>query len=270
MCTVSTGGFSTKAASIGFYQSPLIEFIIMIFMILGGTTLVLYVKLWNGDMRVLHQDSQIFTYLSVLCGAALLVTCWQWLQGSADFLTSLRQGIFTTVSMITTTGYITSDYTKWGPFFTMFFFLVSAIGGCTGSTTGGIKIFRFQVLFALTKAHLLQLRRPHGVYVPVYQNHKINDSVAFSVFTFVTLYCFSLLTIALILSGMGIDFITSLSGAAACISNIGPGLGELIGPHTSFIISENAPKLVMMAGMILGRLELLTIIVLFIPAFWRD
>ncbi len=270
MCTVSTGGFSTKDTSIGFYQNPLIEVIIMVFMVLGGTTLILYVRLWNGDIKILRRDSQLRAYLSVLLISSLIVTFWQWLQGSHGFLTSLRYGTFTTISMITTTGYITGDYGKWGPFFTMFFFLTSLIGGCTGSTTGGIKIFRFQVLFALTKSHLLQLRRPHGVYVPVYQDYKISDSVAFSVFTFITLYCFCLALLALTLSGMGIDFMTSLSGAASCISNLGPGLGELIGPHTSFSTLGDGPKLVMMAGMILGRLELLTIIVLFIPSFWRD
>ena len=192
MSTVSTGGLSTKDASIGFYDNPLIEIIIMVFMILGGSTLILYIKLWNGDAKALRRDSQLKAYLGVLLVASLIVTFWQWLINNFNFITSLRRGTFITISTITTTGFITSDYGQWGAFYGTFFFILGMIGGCTGSTTGGIKIFRFQVLFALTKSHLLQLRRPHGVYVPTYQDYKISDAVAFSVFTFITLYCFCL------------------------------------------------------------------------------
>ena len=270
MSTVSTGGLSTKDASISFYDNPLIEIIIMVFMILGGSTLILYIKLWSGDAKALRRDSQLRAYLGVLLAASLIVTLWQWLINNFDFITSLRRGTFTTISTITTTGFITSDYGQWGAFYGTFFFILGMIGGCTGSTTGGIKIFRFQVLFALTKSHLLQLRRPHGVYVPTYQDYKISDAVALSVFTFITLYCFCLVLLALALSGMGLDFVTSLSGSAACLSNTGLGLGKLIGPHTSFATLADGPKLVMMIGMILGRLELLTILVLFMPSFWRD
>ena len=270
MSTVSTGGLSTKNASIGFYQNPLMEIIIMIFMILGGSTLILYVRLWNGDLKALRRDSQLKAYLGILLMASLIVTLCHWMGSRLDFMTSLRHGFFSTISVVTTTGFVTDDYGRWGSFYPMFFFILGLIGGCTGSTTGGIKIFRFQVLFALTKSHLLQLRRPHGVYVPIYQDHKISDSIAFSVFTFITLYSFCLVVLALTLSGLGLDFITSLSGAAACVSNVGLGLGNLIGPHTSFYKLGDGPKIVMMAGMILGRLELLTILVLFVPSFWRD
>ncbi len=270
MATVSTGGLSTKDASIGSYNNPLIEIIVIAFMILGGSTLILYVRLWNGDTKAIRRDSQFKVYLGIILFASIVISLWHWGINKIDFLTSLRQGTFATVSIITTTGFVTADYGKWGNFPVMIFFILSLIGGCTGSTTGGIKIFRFQVLFALTKAHLLQLRRPHGVYVPLYQEQKISDAVAFSVFTFITLYCFCLVALACILSAMGLDFMTSLSGAASAIGNIGPGLGDLLGPHTSFVRLSEGPKLAMMAGMILGRLELLTVLVLFIPSFWRD
>ncbi|RZI46494.1 TrkH family potassium uptake protein [Candidatus Finniella inopinata] len=270
MSAVSTGGLSTKDASIGFYDNPLIELIIMVFMILGGTTLILYIKLWNRDVKTFRRDSQLRAYLGVLLVASLAVTFWLWLTNYMDFITSLRRGAFITISTITTTGFTTGDYGQWGAFFGMFLFVLAMIGGCTGSTTGGIKIFRFQVLFALTKAHLLQLRRPHGVFVPVYQDYKISDAVAFSVFTFITLYGFCLVMLALALSGLGLDFVTSLSGSASCLSNTGLGLGKLIGPHTTFANLADGPKLIMMLGMILGRLELLTLLVLFMPSFWRD
>lgn len=116
----------------------------------------------------------------------------------------------------------------------------------------------------------MQLRRPHGVYVPLYQDQKVSDTVAFSVYTFLTLYCFCLVILAFIFSGMGMDFLASISGAASCIGNIGPGLGDHIGPHTSFADLSEGPKIAMMLGMILGRLELLTVLVLFMPSFWRD
>ncbi len=270
MCTVSTGGFSTKDASIGFYNNPLIEFIIMVFMIIGGSTLILYVRLWNGDTKAVRKDHQLHAYLLVLLVASAMASLWQCLENNVPFWTSVRQGTFACVSSITSCGFVGQDYGKWGHFPIMFFFILSFIGGCTGSTSGGIKIFRFQVLFSLTRAHLLQLRRPHGVYVPLYQDQKISQSVAFSVFAFLTLYALCLVAISFILSALGLDFMTSLTGAASALSNVGPGLGDLIGPHTSFSGLSYGPKLVMMGAMILGRLELLTILVLFMPSFWRN
>ncbi len=270
MCTVSTGGFSTKDASVGFYNNPLIEFIIIVFMIIGGSTLVLYVRLWNGDFKAIRQDQQLHVYLLVLVVTSLMACLWQCWENNIPFWTSLRHASFACVSSITSSGFVSQDYGKWGHFPVMFFFILSFIGGCTGSTAGGIKIFRFQVLFSLTRAHLLQLRRPHGVYVPLYQNQKIEQSVAFSVFAFMTLYTLCLVIVAFILSAFGLDFMTSLTGAAASLSNVGPGLGDLIGPHTSFASLAYSPKIVMMAAMILGRLELLTILVLFMPSFWRN
>jgi trk system potassium uptake protein TrkH len=270
MCTVSTGGFSTKDSSIGFYNNPLIEFIIIIFMIIGGSTLILYVRLWNGDAKALRKDHQLHAYLLVLFVASVFACLWQFFENNLPFWTSVRQGLFACVSCVTSCGFVSDDYGKWGHFPIMFFFILSFIGGCTGSTSGGIKIFRFQVLFSLTRSHLLQLRRPHGVYVPLYQNQKISQSVAFSVFAFLTLYALCLVLIAFILSAFGLDFMTSLTGAASSLSNVGPGLGELIGPHTSFSALNAGPKIVLMGAMILGRLELLTILVLFMPSFWRN
>lgn len=270
MSTVSTGGFSTKDISFNFYNNPIIEIIVMIFMVLGGSTLMLFVRFWNGDTKVLGRDSQLRSYLLILCVTSMIVTFWRWFNSDTHFLEALRQGTFAIISIVTTTGFSNSDYGQWGFFYVMFFFILCFIGGCTGSTSGGIKVFRFQVLFALTKSHLMQLRRPHGVYVPLYQGHKISDSIAFSVFTFITLYCTCLILLALALAGMGLDFLTSLSGAAACMSNVGSGLGDFIGPHTSFAKLGDGPKYVMMVGMILGRLELLTVLVLFVPSFWRD
>ncbi|MCX7338008.1 MAG: TrkH family potassium uptake protein [Alphaproteobacteria bacterium] len=270
MATVSTGGLTTKDCSIGFYNDPLIESIIAVFMIIGGSTLILFVLLWKGERKAIFEDSQLRAYLMLLVIASLIVTLWQWGMNQQSFLHSLRLSTFSVISVVTTTGLVTSDYGSWGNFPIIIFFLLSFIGGCTGSTTGGIKIFRFQVLFALTRTHLMQLRKPHGMYVPTYQGQKISSSAALSVFTFLTLYFLCMAALACALSIAGLDFIASLSGAAASLGNVGPGLGPLIGPHTSFAQLPDAAKILMMAGMILGRLELLTVLVLFMPSFWQD
>lgn len=271
MTTLSTGGFSTKDSSIGFYNNVSIEIIITFFMIIGGSTLTLFVRLWHGDFKVLKRDIQLQTYLLVICISVAILCIWLWLVYGTSFIASLRNASFTVVSLLTTTGFTKGDFTQWGYFPQFMLLLVGLIGGCTGSTTGGIKVFRIQVLFHLARAHLLQLRRPHGVYVAMYQDQKISNIIAISVFTFLTLYVITIFILSAILAALGLDLVTSISGAASAIANMGPALGHVIGGpnfiHTG--IPESA-KLVLMIGMILGRLELLTIIVLFMPSFWRD
>ncbi len=270
MGTVSTGGLSTKDLSIGAFRSFPIELILMIFMIIGGTTFILFIKLWHHNFKDVWRDSQLRVYLSIIGIASLLGAFWLTLYKDMDFLNSLRHSSFAVISVITSTGYATEDYITWGPFPLVLFFLLSIIGGCTGSTSGGIKVFRFQVLVAVALSHMRQLRRPHGIYVPSYQSQKISENVATSVLTFITLYAFCLIVLTGGLSICGLDFIASLSGAASSLGNLGPGLTSLIGPHSSFADLESGTKCILMFGMILGRLELLAILVLFMPSFWKD
>jgi trk system potassium uptake protein TrkH len=271
MATISTGGLSTHDSSISFFNSPLIEMILIVFMIIGGSTLILYVKLWHGDTKSIQRDSQLRTYLGVIFIVSCVVTAWSYGINENHFIPSLRHSIFTVVSVITSTGFTSSDYNLLGNFPRMLLFILSVVGGCTGSTTGGIKIFRFQVLFALALAHLRQLRRPHGIYLPTYQRQKISESIATSVFTFITLYCLCLVILACGLASFGLDFSTSLSGAAATLGNVGLGLENgAANLSNSYASLSDGPKIIMMFGMILGRLELLTILVLLIPSFWRD
>jgi trk system potassium uptake protein TrkH len=270
MATVSTGGLSTKDMSIGAYNSLSIELILILFMVIGGTTFILFVKLWHKNYKAVWQDSQLRTYLAVIGIASLFSTLWLWKTHQIDFLTGLRQATFAVVSVITSTGYTTHDYTAWGSFPLILFFLLSLVGGCSGSTAGGMKILRLQVLIAVAISHLRQLRRPHGIYLPTYQLQKISDNISTSVFTFITLYGFCIIFLASGLSILGLDFMTSLSGAASALGNLGPGLGELIGPAGSYIGLTDGSKYILMFGMFLGRLELLTILVLFMPSFWKD
>ncbi len=270
MAAVSTGGLSTKDASVAAFNSLSIELILTTFMVMGGTTFVLFIRFWYKDATAFVSDSQLRTYLSILVVSASILTLWQWGLNEESLLTSLRYAWFITVSTMTSSGFTIVDYTAWGSFPCMMVFILGLIGGCTGSTSGGIKVFRFQVLFAVAMAHLRQLRRPHGVYLATYQSLKISEGVAMSVFTFVTLYGFSWVCLSLILSFLGLDFTSALSGAAAAIGNVGPGLGEIIGPAGTYITLTPGAKLSLMSGMIMGRLELLTMFVLFMPSFWRD
>lgn len=267
--TVSTGGISTKANSFAFYDDSYIETISTIFMFIGGTTLILYIHLWSGDRKSLFKDPQLKAYTLILFSASLLVFFWRFSKGDLSFTRALSQSFFTCASIMTTCGFTCGDYGQWGAFPTIIVFFLSFIGGCTGSTSGGIKVFRFQIISSIAKSHLLQTKKTHGVYVPLYKKERITESIAFSVFSFIALFLFSFVIISLLLSLMGLDFITSLSGSIACLSNVGPGLGEVIGPHTSFFLIPPGPKIVMMIGMIMGRLELITFLVLMLPSFWR-
>ncbi|MBM3633279.1 MAG: TrkH family potassium uptake protein [Alphaproteobacteria bacterium] len=270
MCTVSTGGLSTQDLSIGAYRSLSIELILMAFMIMGGMTFILFVKLWHRNFKAVWKDSQLRVYLSIIGIGSLLGALWLNLHQEINFWRSLRYSAFAVISVITSTGYATEDYTLWGSFPLVLFFLLSLVGGCTGSTSGGIKIFRFQVLIAVALSHMRQLRRPHGIYVPLYQSQKISENIAMSVFTFITLYAFCLILLTGGLSICGLDFVTSLTGAAAALGNLGPGLTPMIAPLASFADLDIGSKCILMFGMILGRLELLAILILFMPSFWKD
>lgn len=270
MTTVSTGGLSTRDGSIGAFDSVWIELIITVFMIIGGSTLILYIRLFNGDKKALTNDSQTRAYLGVIAAATILLTLWQIIANKQTLIEALRHSSFHVVSIITSTGFSTHDYTLWGQFPQMLILFLGLLGGCTGSTTGGIKVFRVQVLATLTLCHLRHLRRPHGVYIPLYNRQKLSDFMATSVFTFVTLYCFVLIVLSTTLSVLGLDFTSSFSGAAAALGNVGPGLGAVIGPASTYGVLSDTAKMVMMVGMIIGRLELLTVLVLFMPSFWRD
>ncbi len=270
MSTVSTGGLSTHDQSISYFDNWIIELIIVFFMIIGGTTFVLFIKTWQGNKKALIYDNQFQAYLILLAVTTIVLSVWNWQINTTPFLNSLRESFFCVVSIVSSTGFTTTDYTHWGSFPILLIFLLTLTGGCTGSTSGGVKIFRFQIMFLVAHAHLRQLHRPHGVYLPTYQGQKIPETVAASVFTFITLYCFSGFCLASALSISGLDFVSSLSASIAALGNTGPGITELIGPAGNYQFLGITQKLLLMSGMILGRLELLTIFVIFMPSFWKS
>ncbi len=274
MTTVATGGFSTRDASLGAFltvgRAPL-DMIVTVFMIIGSLPFGIFLAaLLRGAWQRLFTDSQIQFFMLVVFGLTTIMVFQVLMQFDVDLLTAIRLAVFNVVSILTGTGYATTDYYAWGPFAVAFFFCIMFVGGCAGSTSCGMKIFRFQVALAALVVYARRLAHPRGVFVARYNGRPLTDEVFVSVLSFFFVYFAAFATLAVILSGLGLDTITALSGAGSAIANVGPGLGEIIGPTGNYAPLPDAAKLVLSAGMLLGRLELFTILVLFSPHFWRD
>lgn len=265
---ISTGGLSTRNSGLTAFDSPSVETILVILMIIGGSTLMLYIRMWQGDYKSVLRDQQLKGYLMTLALASVSLSFCLLIQGK-ELLESIRMGCFVAVSTITTTGFVLFNYMDFGSTIVTLIFLMSFIGGSTGSTAGGIKIFRFQIVATFIRNHLKQLRRPHGVFVPMYQGQKISDHLVTSVFSFIGLYLVTVAVLSILLSLTGLNFISSLSGAVASVGNIGAGLGKTLGPAGNLCSIPLGSKILLMIGMILGRLELLTAIIFLSPNFWR-
>ncbi|HSV29847.1 MAG TPA: potassium transporter TrkG, partial [Candidatus Omnitrophota bacterium] len=186
-----------------------------------------------------------------------------------DPFAALTHATFNVVSVVTTTGFASTDYSLWGGFAQVVFFVLTFIGGCTGSTSGGVKIFRWEVLFAMAGVHLRRLLHPHGIFVIDFNRQRISDSVVESVLGFVVVYFLTFAVMALVLTVVGLDFVTALTGSATALSNVGPGLGDIIGPAGNFKPLPDSAKWILSFEMLLGRLELFTVLVLFTRSFWR-
>ncbi|PTW62129.1 trk system potassium uptake protein TrkH [Breoghania corrubedonensis] len=269
MTTVATGGFSTKDASLGHFDSAAIDWIAVAFMCIGSLPFLLYIKLLRGEPRALLRDTQVRTFFMLLAIFILIIWLFQHHSGIHDGIEGLRYAAFNVVSVMTGTGYANADYNAWGPFSAGLFFIIMFIGGCAGSTSCGIKVFRLQVLWASLGQHFNRSVYPNGIFVPRFNGRPIDDNVVAAVQSFFFLYICSFAGLAIALNMTGLDDLTALSGAATAISNVGPGLGEIIGPAGTFQSLNDPAKWVLSFGMLLGRLELLTVLVLFIPRFWR-
>lgn len=269
MTTIATGGFSTFDASFSAFDTAWAEINAITFMLLGGLPFILYVKALHGNWRALINDPQVRAFLSIVTISVVVMITYLTIHNGAAFSEALRRASFNVVSIITGTGYTNGDYAAWGGFAISMMFFLMVIGGCAGSTTCGIKVFRFQVLFEMAIIQLKQLLHPHGVFVPHYNKKAIPKGVSTSVTSFFFIYFLCFIALAMALSFIGLDFLTSMSGAATAISNVGPGLGNIIGPAGTFQPLENSAKWILCVGMFLGRLELFTVLVLFLPHFWR-
>jgi len=224
-----------------------------------------------SDKKIFFKDVQIRGLIYILIVSVLLMFLYLLLSNNEyNFLENLRISTFNVVSILSGTGYVTSDFSLWGKFPLIFFLFLMFIGGCAGSTTCGIKIFRFQILGHFILNQIKKLVYPHGIFSMKYNNEKISNSFVYSIIAFVFLYFFVFFILSTILSLNGLDFITAISGAASAISNVGPGLGDVIGPNGNYYNLPNFSKLSLSLGMLLGRLELFAVLVLIFPSFWKN
>jgi trk system potassium uptake protein len=272
MATISTGGFSTWDNSFGHYQSSAaIHWVAILFMILGSLPFVLYVRFWGQfHPGIILHDAQVRGFLWLLLLASLALTLHLTNNSGLPFLQALTSATFNVTSIVTTTGFVSSDYSLWGPFAVAVFFFLMFVGGCSGSTSGGMKVFRFQLSLLLLYEQVRKLLHPHAVFSRRYNGRKVANDIIVSAVAFSFIYFISVVVITLVLAALGLELLTSLSGAVSALGNVGPGLGEVIGPAGTFKPLPDAAKWVLCAGMLLGRLELLTVVAVFSVDFWKD
>ena len=268
MTTIATGGFSNYNQSIGYFNSASIEITAIIFIILGSLPFIAYIKFLNGDKKIFFSDSQIKLFIKIIFFSILILFIYLIIINKNFSDISLRSISFNVISILTGTGYVTKGFDNWGSFPLVFFIILMFIGGCAGSTTCGIKIFRIKILYELLINQLKKIIYPRGIFIIKYDDNNIDDKFIASIISFIYLYIIIFFIITALLSLSGLDFVTSISGAATSISNVGPGLGTTIGPSGSFYTLPDISKWILSLGMILGRLELFAILVLFLPSFW--
>lgn len=268
MTTISTGGHSTKDASIGYYNSVAIEVVTIIFMLSGALPLAFYAVflLHRGKRSAI--EGQIKPFLLIVAAATLACTGWNISQGMPP-PDALRSSAFNVTSVITSTGFVTADYSTWGSFAVGLFFLLYFIGGCAGSTAGAIKIFRWQILFAGTGRVLRQMLFPNSLVPVRFQGRSVDDVAIGNVRNFFFLYLVTVLILSVLVMATGLDFLAAISSVAQGIGNTGPGLGPLVGPGTNFAAIPDAAKWLIAISMVIGRLELVTFFVVLQPWFWR-
>ncbi len=271
MTTISTGGFSTfddSMARFGNNYGPSI--VAIIFMVIGAIPFVLYLKAIRGNLRPLFKDTQVKWFISILLVAIITTILYLTIHVEMPVAKATILSTFNVISLMTGTGFSNGDFNQWGGFAMSIFFFLMVVGGCAGSTSCGIKIFRFQVLVTITKIQINKLLHPNGVFIPHYNGRPMPKDVPSSVMGFFFVYAISFSLLAIILSFIGLDFMTAMSGAATSISNVGPGLGEIIGPAGNFQSLPDSAKWILSAGMLLGRLEIFAILVMLSPHFWKD
>jgi trk system potassium uptake protein TrkH len=268
LTTLSTGGFSTRDASFGAFQGPP-EYVASVFMILAALPFVRFVQIAAGNVRPFFRDSQIRVFLGVVLVVTLAMTAFRMIVNDDNPEHAFREGIFNVTSVLTGTGYASVDYQRWGAFPVVIFFFLGLVGGCAGSTSCSIKIFRYQILFSAIGAQVRRIHSPSGVFVPRFEGQPVPQEVMASVVSFFVIFVVSIGVMSVALGMTGLDFVTSLSGAASAIANIGPGLGDTIGPAGNFATLNDAAKWLLTFGMLAGRLELLVVFAIFTRGFWR-
>lgn len=269
MATVSTGGYGTDDRSMGRFGSAVL-WVSIVFMLLGSMPFTMLIGFARRPGLTALNNQQVKGLLLIVSVVSLALTAYLIEQGSHEPFAALTQATFNLVSVISTTGFASGDYTLWGPFSVALFFMVMFIGGCSGSTSGGMKVFRFQLSYLFLRSQVRKLVHPNGVFVTQYNGKPVSDDIILSAVAFSFLFFLCLGGFTLLLSLMGLDLVTSLTATATALTNVGPGLGPIVGPAGNFATLPNAAKWLLSLAMLLGRLELLTMMVLFTPMFWRS
>lgn len=269
MTTLATGGYSTSDASIGGFMDDGADLVGITFMLAGALPFVVYLLAVRGHVRLALHDPQMRALLFVMCLLIGLMTLYLWINSIHTGSTALRLSAFNVVSVVTGTGYVTADYNAWGPFAITAFFTFMFIGGCAGSTACSLKIFRYQVAGEALRAYVFKMPRRHAVSPMRYGDKPLPEAIVYSVMGYFFLFftCFAVSAIAL--STLGLDTVTAWSGAASALANVGPGLGEIIGPTGTYQSLPDMAKWILMTSMLIGRLEIVTALVLLTPSFWR-
>lgn len=269
MTTLSTGGMANTDSSFGIYGAG-IHYVGAFFMFSAALPFVRYVQLLGGSAKPLMRDSQVRTFFWIIMVCVLMITAWVWGREGQVTELAFREALFNVVSIISGTGYASADYMAWGTFPVVMFFFIGLIGGCAGSTACSIKVFRYQLLFASLKAQIRQIHSPHGVFIPRYEGRPVGQDVLNSVMAMFVLYILLVGIFSVLLGLTGLDFITSVSGAATALANVGPGLGTEIGPAGNFVGLNDTAKWLLAAAMWIGRLEIMVVLVIMTRRFWRE
>ena len=269
LTTIATGGFSTHDESFAYFHSTTLLYVSSIIMILGSIPFILLAQTSFQNPRI-FKDEQVRIFILILI---IIISCLYFLAGNyieGMVFDKLGHITFNTISIISGTGFISDNFENWGNYASILFLFLMFIGGCAGSTTSGLKIFRFKILFLSLRNHLNKLLRPHGIFTYQFNGKTIPENTFESVMSFFFIFIITFVATALLLSFSGLDFITCISASASALANIGPGLGDIIGPEGNYSTLTNYTKIVLTVTMLLGRLEILTLIIFFLPKFWKN
>jgi len=267
--TVATGGFSTRNTSVGHYDSAYIDLVITSFMLIAGMNFTLHFKLLTGNFHKVFSDTELKAYLFIFIGAVMIITVELYHRVFSGLFDSFRYAAFQAASILTTTGYATADYEHW-PFVTqMVLFTLMFVGGCSGSTGGGIKVVRIVTLLKQGINEMKYLVHPKGVFTLRLSGNPVRKNIVYAISGFFFLYIVTILLVTFIVSTAGIDIVTSLTTALATVGNIGPGFGR-IGPSGNYAFYPDYVKWMLSLAMMVGRLEIYTVLILLTPTFWKS
>jgi trk system potassium uptake protein TrkH len=269
MSTLATGGFSTKDSSFIYFNSEYLEWVTILFMFLAGISFTMHFRLLRGEFKVFGDNRETRFYTLMTLVSVGIIGLGLWLKGDFSFHDAFRYGAFETISVITTTGFVSNDYEVWPVFTILLLFLMFFTGGCAGSTSGGIKSFRVMILLKNTLREIRQTVHPRGVLPVQVGNRNIEPATILRILSFVISYVFFFSVGALILTFLGVDFMSAIGASIACLANIGPALGDF-GPIDNYASMPWMGKWTMSLLMMIGRLEVFTVLVLFSKAYWRE